>query len=84
VYAEAQAFAAREPRARARADRRFEARLCGISQPYLADQAAPQRTLCARLAQHSAELFVFMTHPEVPANNNAAERSLRHLVTAAR
>ena len=28
------------------------------------------------------ELFVFVAHPEVPPENNAAERSLRHLVTS--
>ena len=26
------------------------------------------------------ELFVFVSHPDVPPENNAAERSLRHMV----
>ena len=30
---------------------------------------------------HLDELFVFVTEPAVPADNNAAERSLRPLVT---
>ena len=28
------------------------------------------------------ELFVFVTEPDVPADNNPAERSLRHLVVS--
>ena len=48
--------------------------------PDLAD--APQRVLCERITKHLRELFVFVEDPAVPATNNAAERSLRHLVTA--
>ena len=45
--------------------------------------AAPvQRTLCARILRHLEELFVFVGLPEVPPDNNAAERSLRPLVTS--
>ena len=50
--------------------------------PEFSDQQALQRKLCARIQRHLAELFVFVTHPEVPPDNNAAERSLRHLVTS--
>jgi transposase len=38
-------------------------------------------TLAARLRRYEGELFTFVTAPGVPADNNAAERSLRHLVT---
>ena len=31
---------------------------------------------------HIKELFVFVAEPEVPPDNNAAERSLRHLVVS--
>src|SRR5215210_1320094 len=82
LYAEAVAFAHPNARERVRAMRRFEERLLEACGPYLADQTAPQRTLCARIARHLAELFVFVAHPEVPPDNNAAERSLRHLVTS--
>ncbi len=41
-----------------------------------------QRTLCARILRHLEELFVFVGLPEVPPDNNAAERSLRPLVTS--
>jgi hypothetical protein len=39
------------------------------------------RTLAGRLRRYEGELFTFVTEPGVPADNNAAERSLRHLVT---
>ncbi len=42
----------------------------------------PQRLLCQRMARHLAELFVFVADPAVPPTNNAAERSLRHLVVS--
>ncbi|HVI36450.1 MAG TPA: IS66 family transposase [Gaiellales bacterium] len=38
------------------------------------------RTLAGRLRRYEGELFTFVTEPGVPADNNAAERSLRHLV----
>jgi transposase len=81
LYLRARAYTHPDARARARAARRFEASLRKLCAPSLADPRAPQRTLCARIARHSSELFVFVAHPEVPADNNAAERSLRHLVT---
>jgi hypothetical protein len=34
------------------------------------------------MERHLAELFVFVADPAVPATNNAAERSLRHLVVS--
>lgn len=36
--------------------------------------------LAKRLAKHSEELFVFLLHPEVPADNNHAERQMRFAV----
>jgi len=44
--------------------------------------AAVQAKLCRRVDRHLKELFVFVGEPWVPATNNAAERSLRHLVTS--
>jgi hypothetical protein len=41
---------------------------------------APQAGLCRRIDKHLGELFVFVEDPAAPTNN-AAERSLRHLVT---
>jgi transposase len=42
----------------------------------------PQRTLWQRMERHLDSLFVFVEDPAVPATNNAAERSLRHLVVS--
>lgn len=36
--------------------------------------------LAKRLAKHSEELLVFLLHPEVPADNNHAERQIRFAV----
>ena len=44
------------------------------------DPSAVQGKLCRRIERHIKELFVFVAEPDVPADNNAAERSLRHLV----
>ena len=43
-------------------------------------QLAVQAKLCRRIERHIKELFAFVSHPEAPSDNNAAERSLRHLV----
>ena len=52
---------------------------------FLADPSAVQGKLCRRIERHIIErhikeLFVFVAEPDVPADNNAAERSRRHLV----
>lgn len=66
-----------------RVERRcFERQLAALCEPGAADPTAPQRRLCARILKYLAELFTFVVEPGVPADNNAAERSLRHLVTA--
>ena len=52
-----------------------------LCHPFLDDPLAVQRKLCRRVERFLPELFVFVAEPAVPADNNAAERSLRHLVT---
>jgi transposase len=59
-----------------------EARIVALCTPYASEPAAVQRRLCQRLLKHLPELFVFLREPAVPADNNAAERSLRHLVVS--
>jgi hypothetical protein len=84
LYRRATADAAvpdRDPVARRCQRRAYEAELGVLCAPFLDDDAAPQRVLAARIAKHLAELFLFVEDPAVPATNNAAERSLRHLVT---
>jgi len=67
--------------ARQQAERMFMAALQMVYAPYC-EAAVPQRVLSARMAKHLHELFVFVREPEVPPDNNAAERALRHLVTS--
>ena len=52
----------------------------GCARPFLEDPLAVQGKLCRRIERHIKELFVFVSHPEAPPDNNAAERGLRHLV----
>ena len=58
----------------------MERKLLAICQPFLADRLALQGRLCRRIERHIKELFVFVAEPDVPSDNNPAERSLRHLV----
>lgn len=71
-----------DPAARRRQRQGYEAALRTLCAPYVGVAEAPQRVLCERITTHLSDLFVFVEHPAVPPTNNAAERSLRHLVTA--
>ncbi len=82
LYDDAKACASADPRARRLAQQRFQQRLLAVRDPFTDDPAAPQARLCRRIQRHSDELFVFVAHPQVPADNNAAERSVRPLVTS--
>jgi transposase len=83
LYRRAKADAADGDSAHRRRRRQaYEAELGALCAPYLGDEAAAQRVLCERIAKHLSALFLFVEHPAVPPTNNAAERSLRHLVTA--
>jgi regulator of replication initiation timing len=50
-----------------------------LALPY-AQAEHPCRPLAKRLLRHENELFQFVLHPHVPADNNLAERALRPLV----
>jgi hypothetical protein len=82
LYREAKAFSPPNPRRRERARRYFEARARKLAQPYAKAPASPQRVLAQRILKHLHELFVFVSDPEVPGDNNLAERSLRPAVIA--
>jgi hypothetical protein len=82
LYARAVAFRGTDPRGRPHAAARFERQLLALCAPHADDPLAVQAKLCRRIQRHSTELFVFVAHPDVPPDNNAAERSLRHLVTS--
>lgn len=63
------------------ARRRLMTGLLQVCHPYLAEQTERGR-LCRRIAKQIDALFGFVLDPAVPATNNAAERSLRHLVVS--
>ena len=81
VYREALAFRSDKHKERIRARERFQNRLIALAGPYL-KMPLPQRLLAERIVRFDAEMFQFVEHPDVPANNNAAERSLRPSVIA--
>lgn len=80
VYIKAVEFSGADVRERSAARRRLEKRLLALCRPYVDDTSAVQRRLCRRVERFIKELFVFVAEPGVPSDNNAAERSLRHLV----
>lgn len=85
IYRDAVAFvatASADRLARAAAASGFDARLLALARPGLTDDTAPQHTLCKRIDRYIGELVTFVREPDVPPDNNAAERSLRHLVTS--
>jgi hypothetical protein len=81
-YLEAKAFPHPSARLRRQQRRRFERLAARLARPYINDPEAPQRTLAQRIMKHRHELFVFVSHPAAPADNNLAERSLRPAVVA--
>ena len=82
LYAEAKAFQSTDARARGHAQKEFERRLLELARPFMDDPLAVQARLCRRIRRYAKEMFVFVAEPGVPADNNLAERSLRHLVTS--
>ena len=80
LYQQAKTFTHPAEKQRCAARLVQERRLLALCRPYLDDPSAAQARLCRRIRNHIKELFVFVAHPEVPPDNNAAERSLRHVV----
>ena len=80
LYVAAKACNHHEPWPRRVAQLAWERKLLAICRPFLADPSAVPGKLCRRIERHIKELFVFVAEPDVPADNNPAERSLRHLV----
>ena len=79
VFATAQAGATGNRADRWRVRKQAQADLRQVCTPWL-EPRVPQTSLCARMLRYPESLFVFVTEPDVPATNNAAERSLRPLV----
>lgn len=81
LYAEATSCCWIRNKDRLRARERFQRRMVALARPYL-KTARPQAVLANRLIQFEPELFTFVEHPEVPPDNNAAERAIRPAVVA--
>jgi len=60
---------------------RFEQELWELCEPHVR-KGLPMSTLCERVEKFLPELFMFVADPRVPADNNAAERSLRGQVVS--
>jgi transposase len=67
---------------RKRMRQQLERKLYALAEPYLeADsEHVPQATLARRIGLFLGELFTFVEYPEVPDDNNAAERAIRPAV----
>ena len=66
---------------RVKKQREFEQELLDVCKPHL-KKKQPQSTLCERIERFLPELFMFVADERVPADNNAAERSLREPVVS--
>ena len=60
----------------------FETELQALAERYLGVKDAPQRVLAQRIDRFLGELFTFVQYPDVPSENNAAERAIRPAVIA--
>ncbi|MDO8683081.1 MAG: IS66 family transposase [Armatimonadota bacterium] len=60
----------------------FESELLALAEGYLGVKSAPQRVLAQRIDRFLDELFPFVQYPEIPSENNAAERAVRPAVIA--
>ena len=84
LYDDAQSWLAAHPApsatARTQQYLRLYDRTCRLGQQYAQTPTHPCAVLAKRLLRHQDELFQFVLLPEVPADNNLAERSIRPLV----
>jgi cell division protein FtsB len=67
---------------RSRLKTSFEREILVLCKPYVGVKTAPQRILAERMTDFIAELFSFVGSPEIPSENNAAERAIRPAVVA--
>ena len=79
VFEEAKAFQSPRPNERTFAREAFQERLYRVALPY-ARREGPARLLAQRITRFVEEMFTFVEHPDVPSDNNAAERAIRPAV----
>ena len=80
LYKEAKLFSSSDRKLRVSERLCFEKKAVALGTPYQYANL-PQSTLAKRLINFEKELFTFVEYPEVPSDNNAAERSIRPCVT---
>lgn len=82
LYNEATSICYLRRKDRIRARERFQDRAVALALPYRKTDRplAPQSLLAERLYRFASELFTFVEHPEIPPDNNAAERAIRPAV----
>lgn len=81
LYADATSVCHLRRKDRVRARERFQDRAVALALPYRKTDR-PQALLAQRLYRFASELFTFVEHPEIPPDNNAAERAIRPAVIA--
>jgi hypothetical protein len=81
LYRRAKQYKSDGLRHRIRAREQFQAELSKLAEPY-ARSDCPQRVLAMRALRFLPEMFTFVEHPDVPSDNNPAERAIRPNVIA--
>jgi len=81
IYDRVKAFSRQDSKARAKARVGFQKEIVSLASPFV-ETCLPQSTLCKRLLHFESELFTFVEYPQVPSENNAAERAIRPRVIA--
>jgi transposase len=80
VYAQALTGQHQSKAEREHVARQLQAELAALCREAATDEQAAQAVLCRRILKYLSSLFVFVRDPAVAADNNLAERSLRHSV----
>lgn len=79
VYERSKEFRSKNASKRRACRMLFEEEISRLAEP-CAGSEAPQAVLAKRFMDHLEELFMFVEYPEVPSENNGAERALRPAV----
>jgi transposase len=79
VYDRAKEFGGKRPAIRRQKRMLFEEEIKILAEAH-AGSERPQGVLAKRFMDHLCELFMFVEYPEVPSENNGAERALRPAV----
>ena len=82
IWKSATEFSSEDRKTRVRARSRFQKLLVALAEPFAGANGADavQRTLAQRVMRFVNEMFTFVEHPEVPSDNNPAERAIRPVV----